>query len=201
MSTAGMIYGKGDKELSAGEPQVPVSTGHKHHDTNVTFEEYHYWAKISRADERYEDPNHDYKIRGKVLKKSRHPPATAELAEANASVGISDVAAPAHKSDSDEKVDKELGEKDPQRHASRAFTVTDEEYVTASRAVRTATWSAVFYLITTDILGPFATPFAFAAVSFAFSLIHGYGLAKYCIQTCPMVPHLCLLAPVCLARV
>ena len=155
----------GNKELGPGEPQVPVSTGHKHHDTSVTFEEYHYWAKIARADERYENPNHDYTVRGKVLKKSRHPPAIAELEEANASVGIGDGAA-VNRSDSDEKVDKEIGAKEPQRNASRAFTITDEEYVTASRAVRTATWGAVFYLITTDILGPFATPFAFAAVSY-----------------------------------
>ena len=190
MSATGLTYGGGDKELSAGEPQVPVSTGHKHHDTNVTFEEYHYWAKISRADERYEDPNHDYKIRGKILKKSRHPPATVELAEANASVGMNDVAAPVNRSDADEKVNKELEEKELQRHASRAFTVTDEEYVTASRAVRTATWSAVFYLITTDILGPFATPFAFAAVRFTFSLIRGWVLTEHCTQTWPMVHYL-----------
>ena len=41
------------------------------------------------------------------------------------------------------------------RHYS---TVSDDEYVTASRAARSATWGAVFYLITTDILGPFSTP-------------------------------------------
>ena len=155
-----------DQGLAADQPQVAVSTGVKHHDTNVSFEEYHYWAKISRADERYEDPNHDYTVFGKVLKKSRHPPATAELAEATAAV--SGDATTTDKSGSDEKVgDKELmneADKDAQRQGSRAFMVTDEEYVTASRAVRTATWGAVFYLITTDILGPFAVPWAFAAV-------------------------------------
>jgi len=38
------------------------------------------------------------------------------------------------------------------------YKITDEEYVQASRAVRTATWGAVSYLITTDILWPFSTP-------------------------------------------
>lgn len=36
--------------------------------------------------------------------------------------------------------------------------VTDEEWVHAARAARTATWGAVFYLITTDVLGPYSTP-------------------------------------------
>lgn len=36
--------------------------------------------------------------------------------------------------------------------------VSDAEYKNASRAIRTAGWSSVFYLVTTDILGPFSTP-------------------------------------------
>jgi hypothetical protein len=36
--------------------------------------------------------------------------------------------------------------------------VSDDEWTNASRAGRTATWGAVFYLITTDILGPFSVP-------------------------------------------
>lgn len=43
--------------------------------------------------------------------------------------------------------------------------ITDEEWSRTSRAVRTASWSAVFYLLTMDILGPFSAPWAFAAVS------------------------------------
>lgn len=37
--------------------------------------------------------------------------------------------------------------------------VTDAEWKRASRAIRTAGWGGVFYLITTDILGPFSTPY------------------------------------------
>ncbi|KAI1270978.1 transmembrane amino acid transporter protein-domain-containing protein [Xylaria sp. FL0933] len=44
--------------------------------------------------------------------------------------------------------------------------VTDEEWVYASRAFRTASWGAVFYLITTDILGPFAVPFAIGTLGY-----------------------------------
>jgi hypothetical protein len=37
-------------------------------------------------------------------------------------------------------------------------SVTEAEWKQASRAIRSAGWGGVFYLITTDILGPFSTP-------------------------------------------
>lgn len=42
----------------------------------------------------------------------------------------------------------------------------DEELINARRALRTASWFAVFYLITTDILGPSNAPFAFSQVGY-----------------------------------
>lgn len=42
----------------------------------------------------------------------------------------------------------------------------DEDLINARRALRTASWAAIFYLITTDILGPFNAPFAFSQVGF-----------------------------------
>uniref|UniRef100_A0A0W0FFB4 Amino acid transporter transmembrane domain-containing protein n=1 Tax=Moniliophthora roreri TaxID=221103 RepID=A0A0W0FFB4_MONRR len=44
--------------------------------------------------------------------------------------------------------------------------VDKEELLAAQRALRTATWISVFYLITTDILGPFNAPFAFSQVGY-----------------------------------
>lgn len=44
--------------------------------------------------------------------------------------------------------------------------VTADEYRAASGALRTATWGSVFYLITTDILGPYSTPWAFQQVGY-----------------------------------
>ena len=44
--------------------------------------------------------------------------------------------------------------------------VTDQEWVQASRAARTATWGAVFYLITTDILGPTSVPWAMSQLGY-----------------------------------
>jgi hypothetical protein len=39
-------------------------------------------------------------------------------------------------------------------------TADELERKNASRALRLASWASVFYLITTDILGPFNVPFA-----------------------------------------
>ncbi|KAG0697960.1 transmembrane amino acid transporter protein-domain-containing protein [Suillus ampliporus] len=44
--------------------------------------------------------------------------------------------------------------------------VTEGEYRAASGALRTATWGNVFYLITTDILGPYSTPWVFQQVGY-----------------------------------
>jgi len=45
-------------------------------------------------------------------------------------------------------------------------SVSVEEWSSASRALRTATWGAVFYLITTDILGPFSVPWAMSQMGY-----------------------------------
>ncbi|KAG2124820.1 transmembrane amino acid transporter protein-domain-containing protein [Suillus clintonianus] len=48
----------------------------------------------------------------------------------------------------------------------RGALVTAGEFRAASGALRTATWGSVFYLITTDILGPYSTPWAFQQVGY-----------------------------------
>ena len=45
--------------------------------------------------------------------------------------------------------------------------VSEEEWMNASRAVRQASGAACFYLITTDILGPFGLAYSFATVGWA----------------------------------
>lgn len=48
---------------------------------------------------------------------------------------------------------------DPER-----INVSDEEWINAQRAIRQASGAACFYLITTDILGPFGLAYSFATV-------------------------------------
>ena len=124
-----------------GEAQTTV-THHdprKLHDSSVTFEEYLHYAKISRADTRYEDPEHSYRFWQR--RKTSSP-----------------IAAPDPAVISEKTSDEKAMSTGSREAAPQYMTITDDEYVTASRAIRTATWGSVFFLITTDILGPFSTP-------------------------------------------
>lgn len=138
-SSAGIGYGE------AAEITRPAQQ--KLHDKSVTFEEYMHYAAITRADDRnFDAPHHDNAMKVAGLKslnpfaKKRTPTATTttELAE------------------------KETAESSPDGR----YVITEEEYIKASRAVRTATWGAVFFLITTDILGPFSTAWAFRQMGY-----------------------------------
>ncbi|KAH9484608.1 N amino acid transport system protein [Psilocybe cubensis] len=51
------------------------------------------------------------------------------------------------------------------------MTPEQEETARASRALRLASWLSIFYLITTDILGPFNAPFAISQVGWVPGLI------------------------------
>lgn len=54
---------------------------------------------------------------------------------------------------------------DPNKeHVEIPMTAEEEERAAASRSMRLASWISIFYLITTDILGPFNAPFAISQV-------------------------------------
>lgn len=162
-----MAGNPGALALDGGDPRRPdgagigevhtnytVGTGHTLHDSSVSFEEYLYYAQESRANAEYENPDHSYTFFGKVIKKGKYHKGAQQLPTANgSSSGVVE-----KESDGNEKQTGESGR-------PAAYPIKDEDYLLASRAGRTATWGAVFYLITTDILGPFSTPWAFAAVS------------------------------------
>ena len=114
------------------------------HDKSITFEEYHYYALQSRAEE---DLNHRT---GNNATETRGFLSTIIPGRGPSSEG------------SDEKRRRStIPDINLSLTENRAI-VTDEEWTNASRAVRTATAGAIFYLITTDILGPFGLPYAFA---------------------------------------
>ncbi|UKZ83158.1 hypothetical protein TrVFT333_010963 [Trichoderma virens FT-333] len=134
-------------------------------DPTVTFEEYQYWAKIEREEE-YQ-ANLEFKAErgprtiqntflGRFSKGIHHE--NKKKAEAAAASENSGTASP------DEKTGVTT------RNASLP---TEAEWKQASRAMRTASWGTMFYLITTDILGWSSTPFVFASVGF------GPGVALY----------------------
>lgn len=120
---------------------IPSSTRHikpqarKLHDPDVTFEEYHYYA-IRTREEEASAPKPKTLWREIILRKK--PEAVG---------GQNDV---------DGVTSSDLN------FSNRAnrVEISDEEWSNASRAFRTASAGACFYLITTDILGPYGVGFA-----------------------------------------
>jgi len=143
------------------------------HDSNISFEEYLYYAKLTRAEEeRLYGPGSNYQetssgigafFKGKILRKEVKRRESVEIPRLSISAQGEPVATNGSEKhgtttpQSDEK-------RDPERSGS--LVITDEEWIRASRAARTATWGAIFYLITTDILGPFSTGYAFSQMGF-----------------------------------
>ena len=105
----------------------------KLHDAGVSFEEYHYYALKTRELEKQRDPD-EYSQKSSIKELLLHRKAASRRPSAVADVNLADPA--------------------------KRFEITDEEWSDASRALRTATWGACFYLITTDILGPYGVGFA-----------------------------------------
>lgn len=134
------LHEKYDKAVDSAAYGVVKPQHRKLHDATITFEEYYYYAQQTRLEEE-KNPTHDRER------------------------GLVSLIFP---SKSDGGVERVEGEKDVLQMnlatQEARMTITDDEWANASRALRTATRGAVFYLITTDILGPFGLPFAFATM-------------------------------------
>lgn len=115
------------------------------HDSNVSFHEYQYYARLTRQEQDNLPPAKAGKnFLAYLIPNLQKSPATEV-----------------------ERVDLNTSNPEMRKH------ITDEEWENASRALRTATAGAIFYLITTDILGPFGLPYAFATTGW------GPGIALY----------------------
>ncbi|KAK8009810.1 hypothetical protein PG990_008775 [Apiospora arundinis] len=117
----------------------------KLHDPTVTFEEYLHYAQQTRIEE------------------ASHPPVGRETKLWSLIFPSKSDAGVAQKEASGEKANPSSAD------------VSDDEWTNASRALRTATRGACFYLITTDILGPSSLPYAFATMGW------GPGITLYTI--------------------
>ncbi|RDW57248.1 hypothetical protein BP5796_12698 [Coleophoma crateriformis] len=125
----------------------------------ILLEEYLYWASITRAQEaQYEDEGDAFRLfRGKLTKKSpaeNNTPTPVEISNGT---------------------DEKNGHAVDGVSTSPTTAVSDEEWAEASRGIRTATWSAVFYLVTADIMGPSSAPWAIAQLGY------GPGISLYVI--------------------
>lgn len=106
-----------------------------HNDPSVLFEEYLHYASITRAEER--------EYEGTIIKR-KEPFSLGGIIKNRFSKGhVHEVNA---------------GTVATEGNHNDMSTVTDREWKQASRAARTASWGTVFFLITTDILGPSGAP-------------------------------------------
>ncbi|KAK5716107.1 hypothetical protein LTR15_009932 [Elasticomyces elasticus] len=126
----------------------------KLHDSAVSFEEYHYYALKTREEERdLQAPKTNWR---ELL--TRKKPVNELASDADGVV--------------DEEKHSSTGKVNlADRHVRSE--VSDQEWTDASRAFRTASWGACFYLITTDILGPYGVGFAMGTLGW------GPGIALY----------------------
>ncbi|KAG0649264.1 hypothetical protein D0Z07_4091 [Hyphodiscus hymeniophilus] len=147
----------GQYALDHGHDESPVNgfsieKAHVHNDPAVLFEEYLHYASITRAEERAYEGNQinrkDPWSLGGIIKNRF---SKGHVHEVNATVDDGRMVT---------------------THDS-VETVTDLEWRKASRALRTASWSSIFFLITTDILGPQGAAWAFSNTGY------GPGVALY----------------------
>jgi hypothetical protein len=143
-----------DPRASSEKSEAKVSSTYirpqfrKLHDPDVTFEEYHYHALRSRAEE-------DELSRQEQADPAQKTTFLSLLLPSKNAKG--DVVHSTPPPAGDVKLPLDSAHSQSMESGARGG-VTDDEWKNASRALRTATWSAVFYLITTDILGPFNVP-------------------------------------------
>ncbi|MCJ1281363.1 hypothetical protein MMC26_000682 [Xylographa opegraphella] len=139
-------------EGARGKNEFNIESAQVHNDPSVLFEEYLHYASLTRAEERvYEGNMINRKAPWSLGGIIKNRFSKGHVHEVNAVVGDGNIVT-THNNFS---------------------TVTDLEWRQASRAVRTASWGSIFFLITTDILGPGGAPWAFSNTGY------GPGCALY----------------------
>ncbi|KAM7187541.1 Transmembrane amino acid transporter domain containing protein [Rhypophila sp. PSN 637] len=157
---------KTDSELTDTSVPHHVNRTALLHDPSIKFEEYLYYAEITRKEEH---------AANELYVASRGPTTFQSLIKDRFRKGhVQPLPPPTTSGDAAvrEKSGSPTGS-DGDANPGTVTSVTPAEWKQASRAMRTAGWGGVFYLITTDILGPFSAPWAFAQMGY------GPGIALY----------------------
>ncbi|KAH0147115.1 oligopeptide transporter protein, partial [Aureobasidium melanogenum] len=144
---------EGDPRMSASGPgiaQLSTPALRNLHDPSVTIEEYFYYAKITREEQR-SIPAVKTPVR-KLLRFGKHDAVSSTI------TGSDPTKPETSENPLGTATDEKTGEPEAPATA-RPVVATEDEWLQASRAARTATWGSVFYLITTDILGPYSVPY------------------------------------------
>jgi hypothetical protein len=120
------------------------------HDKAVTFEEYYYYAQLTRSEER-ETAKTETATVGiwQVIFPTKSGSGVKPISE-KSTARLQNL----HNGDSSEEKPETAPPEAPPLDSERS-SISEAEWTNASRAMRTASGAACFYLITTDILGPF----------------------------------------------
>lgn len=119
---------------------------------NITFEEYAYYASLTRAEEKRitnSDPEVFKDSKFGLLSLKRFMDKKTSQTAAISSTGV--------------------------------LTVSDEEWLRVTRATRNATWGAVFFLITTDLFGPMSVPYdlrVFIIITLQSLIIYSWAISQ-----------------------
>ncbi|KAF3012766.1 hypothetical protein E8E14_003045 [Neopestalotiopsis sp. 37M] len=164
--SASLALDGGDPRLNNTGDVVPAENFSRR---DVSFEEYMYYAAITRAEE---------KEANERFIQARGPRSLKNIVQARFSKGHTGTVSATPNESAGEKSELDNATKRPVQ--TRQY-VTPEEQRMTSRAVRTAGWGTIFYLITTDILGPTGAPWAFAQMGYgpAIALYSVFGLLSY----------------------
>lgn len=164
------VIGTKDEHPKDMSHEIPPPVLHGHGsiylDTSINFENYHYWANRSREVEKnMRTDNVGFASLGKVII-GKKPEATSQPdpPRNNATTATNEKGS-----------SPDLSNQPPNSNTSDTWGVTETEWEQAQRAARTATWGSIFYLITTDILGPTNVPWAISKMGY------GPGFALYTI--------------------
>lgn len=153
-------------------------------DSGITFEDYHYWANISREEERHFVTSNTglqglwksvtgYKKRAAVADDTKWT-VGVDAADADRKVLPDHGSAASSNEKTGAEKEKDLaGEPSDPKNLEDNYGITGSEWDRAQRALRNASWGSIFYLITTDILGPYNVPWAISRMGY------GPGFALY----------------------
>lgn len=171
--TSAEVASDGVIELPPGAVQIPSTNTifgpAARVPEGVTFEEFHHWALEEREEEIRDNEAYLLKQGPWSFKKmiaARFSSGWREPQLAASQDVDPDPTVSSHAISVVEKGSHDNGERGRNEQL-------EAEWKTASRALKTASWGSVFYLITTDILGWSGAPFTFSTVGF------GPGAALY----------------------
>ncbi|EME87866.1 uncharacterized protein MYCFIDRAFT_159061 [Pseudocercospora fijiensis CIRAD86] len=144
----------------------PETHGHNtiYLDSSITFEAYDFYAARAREAEKHFATENFVKQVSKVLVGKKVAKEQQPIDEYPTGTSEND---PKHESASPPSNGSDTAPGEDR------FGVTETEWEQAQRATRTVTWVTIFYLITTDILGPYNVPWAISRMGY------GPGLALY----------------------